>query len=98
MGSKFRERPNENKLRESRSAPMIGIALLVLAFTVSSWSQTTVGTGSITGTITDPTGAVVSGAKIVITNTGTNQSLNLTANASGAYTSGPLDPGAYRLQ
>lgn len=98
MGSKFRERPDENKLRESRSALVIGIALLVLAFTASSWAQTTVGTGSITGTVTDPTGAVVSGAKIVITNVGTNQSLNLIANSSGAYTSGPLDPGTYRLQ
>jgi hypothetical protein len=40
----------------------------------------------------------VSGAKVVITNTGTGQSLNLTANASGAYTSGPLDPGSYKVQ
>lgn len=61
-------------------------------------AQTTVGTGSITGTVTDPTGAVVGGAKVVITNTGTGQSLNLTSNPAGAYTSGPLDPGAYKVQ
>ena len=89
MGSRFWARPDENTPRKSRSALLIGFALLVLAFTVSSWAQTTVGTGSITGTVTDPTGAVVSGARVVIINVGTNQSLNLTANSSGCllYTS-----------
>src|SRR6202023_3697473 len=48
--------------------------------------------------VTDPTGAVVSGAKVVVTNTGTGQSINLTANQSGAYASGPLDPGTYKVQ
>src|SRR4029077_20054733 len=56
------------------------------------------GSGSIVGTVTDPTGAVVSGAKVVVTNTGTGQSINLNANQSGAYASGPLDPGTYKVQ
>jgi Carboxypeptidase regulatory-like domain len=94
MRSRFWARPVGNRHAGWRSA----IALFVLAFAVSSWAQTTVGTGSITGTVTDQTGAVVSGAKVVITNVGTNQSLNLMANASGAYSSGPLDPGTYRVQ
>jgi len=77
---------------------MIALALLMLAFAVSGWAQSTVGTGSITGTVTDPTGAAVSGAKVVITNTGTGQALNLATNAEGAYASGSLDPGTYRVQ
>ena len=81
-----------------QSIVSIAVALLVLVFAVSSWAQTTVGTGSITGTVTDPTGAVVSGAKVIITNTGTGQALNLAANAGGAYASGPLDPGTYKVQ
>jgi hypothetical protein len=76
----------------------IRVALLVLIFAVASWAQTTVGTGSINGTVSDPAGAVVSGARVIITNTGTGQSLNLTANPFGAYTSGPLDPGTYKVQ
>jgi hypothetical protein len=74
---------------------------LAITFLLSSaflLAQTTVGSGSISGTVTDPTGAVVSGAKVVITNAGTAQVQTLTTNASGAYTSGPLDPGTYRVQ
>src|ERR1700735_2147120 len=76
----------------------IAVAFLVLMFAVSSWCQTTVGTGSITGAVTDPTGAAVSGARVIITNTGTGQALNLATNAGGAYASGSLDPGTYRVQ
>jgi len=73
--------------------------LVALAF--SSWvafAQTTVSTGSIVGTVTDPSGAVVSGARVLITNTATGQALSMSANAGGAYASGPLDPGKYKVQ
>ena len=98
MGCTNEARPARNRGETHRSFFMIALALLVLIFAVSSWAQTTVGTGSITGTVTDPTGAVVSGAKVVIANIGTGQALNLAANAGGAYTSGPLDPGTYKVQ
>jgi hypothetical protein len=74
---------------------------LVTAFLLSCSllsAQTTLSTGSIVGTVTDPSGAVVEGAKIAITNTGTNQTINLTSNSSGAFSSGPLDPGNYKAQ
>ncbi len=61
-------------------------------------AQTTLSTGSIAGTVTDPSGAVVSGAKIVITNAGTGGTLNLTSNSAGAFSSGPLEPGHYKVQ
>src|ERR1700758_4654319 len=64
----------------------------------SALAQSTVGTGSIVGTVMDPSGAVVSGAKVVITNTGTGQVINLGSNASGAYNSGALAPGNYSVQ
>jgi hypothetical protein len=91
-------RPAENRGETLGSFFMIALALLMLAFAVSGWAQSTVGTGSITGTVTDPTGAVVSGAKVVITNIGTGQALNQAANAGGAFASGALDPGTYRVQ
>src|SRR5271165_5952512 len=78
----------------------VGISLAI-TFLLSSTlllAQTTVGSGSIQGTVTDPSGAVVSGAKVLITNTGTGQTQALTSNASGSYTSGALDPGKYRVQ
>src|SRR5207248_7284740 len=60
--------------------------------------QSTVGTGSIVGTVTDPSGAVVSGAKVTILNTATGQQITQTTNASGAYNSGALIPGQYKIQ
>ena len=39
-------------------------AVILSLLLPSAFAQTTVGTGSIVGTVTDPSGAVVSGAKI----------------------------------
>jgi len=75
----------------------IATGLLLVMFSPAS-AQTTVGSGSITGLVNDPTGAVVSGARIAITNTATNLAITLTSNSSGAYTSGALTPGQYRVQ
>jgi Carboxypeptidase regulatory-like domain len=62
------------------------------------FAQTTVGTGSIVGNVTDPSAAVISGAKVTITNVSTGHVTSLTTNSSGAYTSGALLPGDYKVQ
>src|ERR1043166_9798924 len=61
------------------------------------FAQTTVGTGSIVGTVTDPSGAVVSNAKVTITNTATGQVIEQTTNSSGAYSSGAVAPCSYKV-
>jgi len=61
-------------------------------------AQTTISTGSIVGTVTDPQGAVVSGAKVTITSTSTGQAISLTTNSAGSYNSGPLQPDSYTVQ
>jgi len=76
----------------------IALAITFLLSSTLLLAQTTVGSGSIQGTVTDPSGAVVSGAKVLITNQGTSQTQTLTSNASGSYTSGALDPGKYKVQ
>jgi hypothetical protein len=58
-------------------------------------AQTTVSQGSIQGTVTDPSGAVISGASIAITNKATGQVVHVTSTASGNYSSGALLPGDY---
>ncbi|MHB8639073.1 MAG: TonB-dependent receptor [Candidatus Acidiferrales bacterium] len=68
------------------------------AFGGAAVAQTTVSTGSISGTVTDPSGEAVPNATIVVTNKETNQALNLTSTSSGAYNSGPLSPGNYVVQ
>lgn len=60
-------------------------------------AQTTVGTGSIVGTVTDPSGAVVSGARVTITNINTGQLIEQTTNSSGAFNSGAVAPGTYKV-
>jgi hypothetical protein len=65
--------------------------------TASLLAQTTVGTGSIVGTVTDPSGAVLSGVKVTIVNVATGQTIDATSNSAGSYNSGPLSPGTYKV-
>lgn len=55
-------------------------------------------TGTILGVVTDPSGAVVAGAKVVVKNTGTNESAALTTDEFGNYFVPNLKPGAYRVE
>jgi Carboxypeptidase regulatory-like domain len=74
------------------------VLMAVLMFVLSGAAQTTISTGSIQGTVTDPSGAVLSGAKVSITNKATAQTITTASNASGAYTSGALTPAEYEVR
>lgn len=74
------------------------ISMFVLLSSALLVAQTTVATGSIVGTVTDPSGALVDGARVVITNVGTNQTVTLNSNAAGSFNSGALEPGNYKVQ
>jgi hypothetical protein len=78
---------------------MIGLlALLVIALMMapSLMAQSLV-SGDLTGTVTDPSGAVVSGATVTLKNDGTGQTRNATTNGSGAYRFSLLAPGSYTV-
>jgi hypothetical protein len=53
--------------------------------------------GTITGTVTDPTGAVVPNAQITLTNTDTGLVLTSTTNQNGVYVFSPLKIGNYSV-
>jgi hypothetical protein len=53
--------------------------------------------GSLRGTVTDPQGAAVEGAKVTLTNTATSQSLVSTSDANGIYQFNALPPAPYSL-
>src|ERR1700678_4217775 len=74
------------------------VMFCVLACSALVLAQTTISTGSIQGVITDPTSAVVSGAKISINNKATGRIITVTTTSAGAYTSGALIPGDYTLR
>src|SRR5438876_9069104 len=52
---------------------------------------------TIVGRVTDDSGAVVPGAKITITNVGTNESRSVTVNDAGEYSIPQLAPAQYTL-
>jgi hypothetical protein len=54
--------------------------------------------GTITGTVTDPSGAVVANASIRITNLNTNVVAAVKTNGAGVYTANNLVVGAYRVE
>ncbi|MGB7131689.1 MAG: carboxypeptidase regulatory-like domain-containing protein [Candidatus Sulfotelmatobacter sp.] len=64
----------------------------------AAFAQTTISTGSIQGSVTDPSGAVVPGAKISISNKATGRVITVKSTTAGAYTSGALTPGDYMLK
>jgi hypothetical protein len=67
---------------------------LVAAVSVLS-AQTA--TGTLTGTVTDSSGAIVSGAKVAVVNTGTSSRFEVVTNESGIYTAPLLQPGSYEV-
>src|ERR1700721_3622299 len=52
---------------------------------------------SLTGQVTDNSGATVPGAAVTVTNTGTSLAQTATANSEGIYLIAPLPPGNYNL-
>lgn len=70
--------------------------LLLLLVPSTAFGQVTY--GSIFGTVTDPTGAGVPNAKVVVTNTNTNTKTEVTTNADGNYSRGQLIAGPYRVE
>jgi len=70
-------------------------AVLAILIAVSAWGQGA--TGTITGTVTDPSGASMAGATVTETNIGTAASTKTTTNASGEYVFVQLPPGMYAV-
>src|SRR6185312_1973065 len=81
----------------SISFSILSVLILVGLAPITS-AQTTISTGSIQGTITDQSGAVLSGAKVTITNKGTGQTFSVTTTSAGTYASGALNPGDYMVR
>ena len=68
---------------------------LLLCALVPAFAQTNAGT--ITGTIFDPSQAVVDGVKVTVHNLATNVAQTATSNSAGVYSLPALEPGTYRI-
>ena len=85
--------------RQIRTIRVHGAILVaLLGLVVSAFSQTTISTGGIQGTVTDQSGALVTGAIVSITNTATGQTASVNTNSAGAYMFAFLKPADYVLR
>ncbi|HKP67957.1 MAG TPA: TonB-dependent receptor, partial [Pyrinomonadaceae bacterium] len=78
-----------------RRTACLFLAMIALVFVNTISAQDFRGT--ISGTISDPNGAIVPGATITIKNTETNITTTATSNTDGVYTVPLLPPGAYTV-
>src|SRR5579885_2944318 len=83
----------QGRLRTCLNGLLLG--LIVTAFPAAGRAQNI--TGSILGTVTDPSKAAVAGAEVEILNRGTNQAVRLKTNETGLFEAIYLRPGTYRV-
>src|SRR5215467_10342306 len=82
-------------MRNTLKRSFVGLArVTLLLVAISGFAQTT---GTITGTVTDTSGAVLPGVEITITNTGTDQTRTTLTNETGRYRAAALNPGGYKV-
>ena len=77
-----------------RACRYLCICLLVLLGTAHLWADVT---GSIQGYVRDSSGAVISGAHVVVTEIATNVSREASTDSQGSYTFLALPPGRYKI-
>ena len=75
---------------------LLSVMLAFFASIVPGRAQTTF--GSITGTVTDPSGAGVPRAKVIVTNDATHAQQQVLADAQGTFNVPDLQPGTYGVQ
>ncbi len=74
----------------------VGLVVLgVLLFCLPAFPQLNL--GSITGTVTDPSGAVIVGAKVTVTDVQRGVARTLTTDTAGQYSAPSLTPGDYSV-
>ena len=91
-------RSNARKVGRSGIRWLGSILLLVSLWacvSLTAWAQVTV--GSITGVVSDPTGAVVPGAKVVLTDTNKGYTYNAVTIRVGRYVISDVPASNYKI-
>ena len=78
-------------------AALLGSLLLLSMLGVAAYGQNA-GTGAIAGVVTDPTGAVVEGVAVKVTNNLTGETRTAVSAGRGNYTEPLLPPGNYAVE
>jgi hypothetical protein len=90
----FQETPRRQAIRSRWIVVAVVIAGLALLTPRILFAQASAG---ITGTVTDPSGAVVANATVTATNEATNVSEKATTSSAGTYAFRGLNPGTYTV-
>src|SRR3974390_870485 len=80
-----------------RDYKRLAIAVVMLLFVAELAFGQGIVTGSISGTVLDPQGAVVAGAEVRATHTETNRTFSTTSTAGGVIQLASLPPGTYKV-
>ena len=73
------------------------VFLLLSVLVCADRASCQIDTGTIQGTVADQSGAVIPGAKVSLTNEGTNLTVSTTTGADGGYTFSPIKIGTYTV-
>jgi len=71
---------------------LVRYACIACLNAVAAWGQAT-NSADVSGTVTDPSGAIVPGVTVIVNDLDKNTERSLITNASGVYDTGPLVPG-----
>src|SRR5258708_20257308 len=83
----------------SKRVVLVVVALCCLfALTPSALLSQSAKTGAVSGIVTDPTGAIVPGATVTLTQQNTNVTQTKTTDSSGRYLFPAANPGIYTLK
>src|SRR5216683_641518 len=78
-----------------RRSFFLGFVAILLAFASSAWAQKT--SGTIAGTVTDDSGALVAGASVTVTSVQTEATRTSQTNSAGLFSFPELNPGVYNI-
>jgi hypothetical protein len=81
--------------RATLSSVILLVAALILLFPRFVSAQ--IDTGSVVGTVSDPSGAAIAGATVTLLNEATGVSRSVTTNSDGAYQFSAVVPGTYSV-
>ncbi len=82
--------------RNMKVALFLLVVMVCVGSALPAWAQSA-SSGTVAGVVTDPSGAVVSGATVTLTDTSTNVARTATSNATGRYFFADVTPAVYSL-
>src|SRR2546427_6364726 len=90
---------SKENLHMKRTTLFLTLAVLVGVFglNLAPVRAQTASSGSVTGQVSDPQGAIVAGADVTLTDTATKSAITTTTNDAGRYNFPVVNPGVYDL-